>query len=1599
MADRYWVPGSSDWNSSSSWASTLGGAGYAGVPTSADNVFFGNNISLPAVVYISAAASCLNFNFDGGNPTSVGSLQISLSASLTIAGTFSTSNTAGNRRMLLSGAFYQNGTQFTPVYSRLSIAAVGTVSDVDFENIYLTGAVTSFSGTRLGNLGRNVGIVFDAPKNVYWVGGTNDWSNSGGWAATSGGTASTDYFPLCQDTAIIDDNSGAAGITLTLANNTPYFGNFDSTARTSSFTFDITTSYLTYFDVRFTGDIKLGSGVTLNSSSVGSGKLLSSGGGTSNILSNGRSFFPNRSLYVVSGTLKLADAFSQSSTSLALMVQGGTFDTNGYNFTYGGITTATGYTPKSMYLRSSTVTLTGTSPVILSSETYSYTDTTPNSIGLALTFDAGTSSIICTSTSGLTFTTGNRTFYDVSFTGNILPNYNTTVSGGGTFRNLTCNSTSSSGTRYLLFPSPVTVTDTLTVGTSVASSRLFIAPSSTTIGRGVSTAALTVGTLVSTNCDFEDVTLSGTASGTSVTRGGDFGGNSGITFPSPKTVYWNLAGSQNFFSVGWATSSGGTPDVNNFPLAQDTAVFDNTGAAGTVTMSAAYRCGSAINASARTSAMTFAFGTSFFYMHGDLTLGTGVTVTNASFISVYFVSRGTQTITTNGVSIPATVVISAGAGVRNAYKTQLGGALTITGTSSSLTIESGIFDAVSYNVTSTSVKDNVTATARTLKMGSGTWTVTGTGTVWNFNEGNVNLDSGTSTIVLSSTSTTARTFNGGSYTYNKLVIGGITGISTLTISGNNFFKEFSSSKIVGHTIALGTTTQFFGKWLVTGTFGNVVTLTGTGTGHVMQGACTSGIDYLAMGSIGFSSGSMGEFYAGANSTGTAGAPVYRTAKPADSVRYWVGGTGNWNLTANWSTSSGGAGGASIPRSHDDVVFDSASSASSYTATVGTVTGGIRCKKLTIGAPASGIITFAGTASLYIHNDVNIASTVNRTYSGNIALSGSTTGRVFNTNGVILASSLFVWGDGCSWSFGSNVNIGAGVLTLYTGSLDFSTYDFTGTRITNVNTSPYRTWPSTLSLGSGTITLTSATPWSIYGTWAGTSTVDIPTTINAGGSAITMSSSAVTSFIGGGKTYNNVSFTSTTSISTLALTGANTFNSLTFAGLSVIGLRQITTDSNFTVNGTLTFGAAAGGNARQLLTSTITTTSRTVTVNAFSGTDVDFRDISVTGAGAPISGTRLGNAGNNSGITFPAPKTVYRVGSGAWTNPAWATSSGGATSANNFPLAQDTAIIDNASLSSGGTITFSTYPSNVGTIDTSAHTGTVYFTVATDIWVCGNINLNTSTQISVSPPSVRIFLSGTGSQTLTTNGNTVFARLIVYSKGGTVSLSDALTISNTTSTFSTAALEVQVGTFNTNGYNVTFVNGGVYCGGTSTFTRAINAGTTTWTLKAQYAWYHGYSRNFTYTGSGIFKVTSSVSNSYFYGGDTPNMTLNLAGTGILLNFNGAKLYDITSDKLGSRVLGQYASAFSPTVARLTKFSAAGTTTGYEFYLMGASPYYAGSVILENSGPVNTRDLNLSNMVLSPTSNTWYINTDSTWATSYGFVLGTPSTGNFLLFFVP
>ncbi|NQX38988.1 gliding motility-associated C-terminal domain-containing protein [Pedobacter steynii] len=59
-------------------------------------------------------------------------------------------------------------------------------------------------------------------------------------------------------------------------------------------------------------------------------------------------------------------------------------------------------------------------------------------------------------------------------------------------------------------------------------------------------------------------------------------------------------------------------------------------------------------------------------------------------------------------------------------------------------------------------------------------------------------------------------------------------------------------------------------------------------------------------------------FSGANAGGNSGWVI---ASSNGNSRYWVGGAGDWNDAAHWSSTSGGAGGACIPTVGDDVFFD------------------------------------------------------------------------------------------------------------------------------------------------------------------------------------------------------------------------------------------------------------------------------------------------------------------------------------------------------------------------------------------------------------------------------------------------------------------------------------------------------------------------------------------------------------------------------------------------------------------------------------------------------------------------------------------------------
>jgi hypothetical protein len=681
--------------------------------------------------------------------------------------------------------------------------------------------------------------------NRYWVGGTATWDNTAGtkWATLSNGSGGASV-PTINDDVFFDQDQSAWVVTI--ASTSPVIS--AKSINCTGFTGTIQGSG----QINVAGNVTLSSGMTWTHSGIvnftASGTLTTAGKVFSNLTVDGSGI-----------TVTLGGAFNNSSRIIT--VTQGTFDTANYNVTTTQLQSSNSNT-RAITLGSSTVTLSNNGTAL---------DFTT---GTNLTFNAGTSQINLSGDNANIL--GAQTYYNVSFTSAFSGLR--TIRAACTFNNLTLGASSGTGLARLALYANQTVNGTFTCAGASGVRRCFVL--SEIIG---TTRTVTAATLSANNCDFRDITIAGSAANTSPTRAGDCGGNSGITFPAAKTVYWNPTTATGFASTAaWVTTSGGTDrSADNFPLAQDTAVFNNSSTANMGSNNDATWNVGQMDLSNRTNAFTFAFGSVGFNIYKGWSTGSGVTY--SSNVTTTFSGRGTMTFTTAGKTWPGNIVIDAPSGTL-----ELGDAFSA---SQPITHTRGTFDAKNNNVTCSTLT-SASGFTRTLTMGSGLWTLNGTGTVWNFSSTNLTLNKDTANILLSDTSTTARTFSGANLTYNKLTIGGATGSSTTTIGGINTFSELASTKTVAHTISLGSgANQTITTWTITGTSGNVVTLNSSFAGTrrtITLGNVTSGINYLSVKDIGITDAN--KFYVGANSTdGGNNVNVYftDTAPPATGNMFFL----------------------------------------------------------------------------------------------------------------------------------------------------------------------------------------------------------------------------------------------------------------------------------------------------------------------------------------------------------------------------------------------------------------------------------------------------------------------------------------------------------------------------------------------------------------------------------------------------------------------------------------------------------------------------------------------------------------------------------------
>lgn len=175
----------------------------------------------------------------------------------------------------------------------------------------------------------------------------------------------------------------------------------------------------------------------------------------------------------------------------------------------------------------------------------------------------------------------------------------------------------------------------------------------------------------------------------------------------------------------------------------------------------------------------------------------------------------------------------------------LGAALSATGT---FTLTSGTFDANDNSVGAAAFSSSNSNT-RAVTMGSGTWSLSGTGSAWDASTAtNLTITPETSTIKFTDTSATGKTFAGGGKTYNNIWFAGGAGGGSYTISGSNTFEDFKDNGSAAHSLIFTTgTTQTVRSFTVSGSAGNLITITSTDTGThnlVKVGNSSVESDYL-----------------------------------------------------------------------------------------------------------------------------------------------------------------------------------------------------------------------------------------------------------------------------------------------------------------------------------------------------------------------------------------------------------------------------------------------------------------------------------------------------------------------------------------------------------------------------------------------------------------------------------------------------------------------------------------------------------------------------------------------------------------------------------
>jgi len=212
------------------------------------------------------------------------------------------------------------------------------------------------------------------------------------------------------------------------------------------------------------------------------------------------------------------------------------------------------------------------------------------------------------------------------------------------------------------------------------------------------------------------------------------------------------------------------------------------------------------------------------FIYGNLTLSATQTIAAATATTTFAATSGTKTITTNGVTIDRPLTFS---GIGGAWSLQ--DELT-TAYAKDIIVGAGTFTTNGYAVTCGKFGAGPTSVVgdRTFNFGASSITCLGSTGNSSFqvepSSFATTVNAGTSTIYLSEAapSATDQNFNGGGYTYNNVIV---TTSVNCSIRSSNTFKTLGSSGSPINMSFEENTTQTVDNFTVSGTAGNLATIT------------------------------------------------------------------------------------------------------------------------------------------------------------------------------------------------------------------------------------------------------------------------------------------------------------------------------------------------------------------------------------------------------------------------------------------------------------------------------------------------------------------------------------------------------------------------------------------------------------------------------------------------------------------------------------------------------------------------------------------------------------------------------------------------------